>query len=261
MPLAAVPDGVELRSLEAFMPAPRAIDGFARLHRYEDFVSYVNDFKRDGARIFVEPELRLHDGGIMATAFLDYPNPGEPAWSCHRAHLVVSPSMEYQLLTTLERDGLMPQDKFALRLRDVARFCTSLSSADLVEIAQTLTLSSKGEFANIEDNFTGSVRFGYDVQVTAKSDATTRKNIEVPREVGFNLPVLLGGENADVVAELMYRVPSSKDDKVKMGIRIPDRAFIERAILEQAAESLGSATGLSVAVGSTTVPKLPEDFI
>lgn len=258
--LAAVPDGVNLHSLEAFQDAPNRIAGISTFHRFDDFAGYVNAYKGEGSRIFVDPDLKFGRGGVLATAFMDFPEPGKPAWTTHQARLVVSPALEYQLLTALEGRGLIAQPDFALALRDVSRFCTTLSSADLLEIAQTLTLSSKGEFATIEDNFSGSVRFGYDVQVKATSDTTARKNVEVPREIGFNLPVLLGGRNFDLVAELLYRIPADKADKVKMGIRIPDRAFVERAVLEQQVQELGQATGLVVALGNTNVPTTPADL-
>lgn len=257
LPMASIPDGVSLQSLEQYQDNPARIAGIVNLHRFKDFTAYVNAYKGAGSRIFVVPDLALRSGGVLASAILDYPVPGTPSWSTHQVNLVVQPSMEYKMLTNLEGRGLIAQPDFALALRDVARFCTTLSAADLVEIAQTLTLSSKGEFASIEDDFSGSVRFGYDVQVTAKSEATKRLNTEVPREIGFNLPVLLGGDNVDVTAELLYRVPASKEEKVKMGIRIPDRTFIERAVLEATADALGDATSLVVAVGDSTVPRAP----
>lgn len=259
IPLASVPDGVNLVSLERYLDNPARIEGVADLYRVADFTAYVNAYKQAGSRIFVVPDMQMQEGGTLAHAVLDYPVAGTPSWSTHQANLIVAPSMEYRMLTKLEGRGLIAQPDFALALRDVSRFCTTLSAADLVEIAQTLTLQSKGDFASIEDNFTGSVRFGYDVQVTAKSDATTRKNVEVPREIGFNLPVLLGGENVDITAELLYRVPVSKEDKVKMGIRIPDRRFVERAVLEATADALGRATSLVVAMGNSSVPRAPGE--
>ncbi|MES2347013.1 MAG: DUF2303 family protein [Pseudomonadota bacterium] len=258
-PLAAIPEGVSLKSLEGYMPAPNRITGAVNLHRYNDFVEYINAFKQDGARIFVKPDLVFTSGGELAKAVLDYPLPGKPAWSTHLANFIVSPSLEYQMLTALEQRGLIDQSDFALALRDIARFCTSLSAADLVEIAQTLTLQSKGQFASVEDNFSGSVRFGYDIQVKATSDATARKSIEVPTELGFNMPVLQGGEPTDLVVELLYRVPSDPNGKVRMAIRIQDRKFIERAVLEQTADKLQAATSVTVSVGSTNVPTSPDE--
>lgn len=252
-PLAAVPDGVTLESLEQFQAAPNHIDGNTALHRYNDFTRYVNSFKLAGSRIFVQPDLTFTRGGTLAKVYFDFPEPGKPSWSNHTAELVVTPSLEYKLLTSLAGKGLLPQAEFALALRDISRFCTSLSSADLVEIAQTLTLSSKGEFASIEDNFSGSVRFGYDVQVKATSDATARKNIEVPQSISFNLPVLLGGQPVDISAELIYRIPASKEDKVKLGIRLPDQQFVERAVLEDLVNSLEADTSVPVALGHSDV--------
>lgn len=254
-PVLAVPEGIVVHTLEHLQAAPAHTDGITVLHRYDDFVTYVNDFKQDGARIFVEPKLEFSNGGTLATAILDFPRPGNPAWSSHKAQLVVSPSLEYRLLCKVVDAGLTDQPKFALALKELARFNTSLSSADLLEIVQTLTLQSKGDFASIEDNFTGSARFSYDVKVSASSEATKRLNIEVPTHIGFHMPVLLGGDAVDMVAEFMYRVPPSKDEKVKMGLGLPDRAFVERAVLEATADKLAAATGLTVAVGGTTVPK------
>lgn len=258
-PLAAVPEGVRLKSLEQLMDRPSAIAGYVTLHRYSDFVAYVNDFKQEGARIFVSPDMTFQKSATLANAVLDYPQPGKPAWARHFAVLKVEPSLEYKLLTALESAGLHDQDKFALALRDLSRFCTSLSGADLLEIVQSLTVASKGEFASIQDDFTGSVRFGYDVQVTAKSEAATRKNVTIPQVISFNMPVLLGAGPVDLNVELLYRVPNQAGGKVQMGIRFPDKKFVERAVLEETADKLAGDTKLTVAVGDSSVPTSPGD--
>lgn len=257
--LAALPAGVTMQSLEPYQAAPNRIHGLVRLHRYGDFVNYVQDFKVTGTRIFITPNLAFTSGGELALAVLDYPEPGKPAWSTHEVALVVSPSLEYKLLTSIANKGLMNQVDFVEALRDLARFCTSLSSADLLEIAQTLTLSSKGDFASIEDQFSGSVRFGYDVQVTANSEATKRMGIAIPETFSFNLPLLQGGTAQDVKAEFRYRVPKSKDEKVQLGIRLPDQKFIERAVLEQLVTQLSTDVGCPVALGDSNVPTRPGE--
>lgn len=258
-PLAAIPEGYKLASLEQFADAPDRIKGESTLFRLEDFTEYVNDFKVDGARVFVVPDLAFTKGGKLATAVLDFPRPGEPAWSTHQAHLVVAPSLEYLLLTELDNQ-LMDQGEFAKKLRNIARFCTSLSSADLLEIAQTLTLTSKGEFASVEDNFSGSVRMGYDIQVTAKAGgngASQTKNLTVPTQISFRLPLLLGGKPVDVIADFVYRVPAGAGGKVQMGIQLPDRKFVEREVLEATANDINASVGLPVAIGYSNVPSSP----
>ena len=44
-PIAAVPDGVQLKSLEQLLPAPLRTVGTTRLHQYPAFVAYVNKYK------------------------------------------------------------------------------------------------------------------------------------------------------------------------------------------------------------------------
>jgi hypothetical protein len=257
VPLAAVPDGFRVVPLQGHADAPQRIVGLTKLHRFDDFVDYVNLYKSPSARIFVAPNLRFTDGGTLAKAYLDFPAPGTPAWTTHEVDLCVACSLPYKLLTEL--DGKMQdQNAFALQLKDVAKFCSSLSVADLLELVQTLTLSSKGEYASVEDDFSGSVKMGYDVRVTAKSDATSRMNINVPTELSFELPVLHGGASMTIVAELLYRLPAGPGQKVQMGIRLPERKYVEREVLESTAEKISGAVQLPVALGETDVPDSPE---
>lgn len=257
-PLIALPEGHKIASLEQFAEAPERVTGETTLFRVADFTGYVNDFKAEGARVFINPELKFDKGGKLATAVLDFPKPGMPAWSVHKANLVVQPSLEYELLIALDGQ-LMDQGEFAKKLRNIARFCTSLESADLLEIAQTLTLTSKGEFSSVEDNFSGSVRMGFDVQVSAKAgnSGTQTRNLEVPTAISFRLPLLLGGQPVDVVADFLYRTPASAGGKVQMGISLPDRKFIEREVLEETANQLAESVGLPVAIGYSGVPQAP----
>lgn len=257
VPLAAVPTGVSIDSLERFAEAPRHISGEVQLHRYADFIDYCKAFGNTASRVFVQPSFTFKDANVLATAVLDYPKPGEPSWSMHTVKLMVKAALEYKLLTALEDHGLMPQPDFALALRDIAQYCTSHKAADLIEIARTLTLQSKGEFANVEDSISGSVRFGYEVVVSASAQSTEMKKVEVPTELTFFLPVLLGGLKYGITVELLYRVPASKDQKVQMGIRIPERQFLENRVLNETADKIGEDTGFPVVIGTSTVPRAP----
>lgn len=258
VPLAAVPQGVSIESLERFATAPRHIHGEVQLHRYQDFVDYCKAFGGAASRVFVTPSFIFKDANVLATAVLDYPKPGEPAWSMHAVKLMVKPALEYKLLTDLEGRGLMPQPDFALALRDIARYCQSHAASDLIEIARTLTLQSKGEFANVEDSISGSVRFGYEVVVSASAQSTKMEKVEVPTELSFFLPVLLGGLSYGITVELLYRVPASKDQKVQMGIRIPERQFLENRVLNETADKISADTSFPVVIGTSTVPRAPN---
>lgn len=260
-PIAAVPDGVQLKSLEPLLPAPLRTTGTTSLHQYPAFVAYVNKYKSPDGMIFVEPNIAFRSGGKLATAVLDFPAPGVPQWSGHNVELIVQPSIEYKMLTEL--DGkMLEQDQFARSILNLARFCTSMSSADLLELAQKLTLTSKGAFRSITDDLSGSANIAYDVQVSAKVDSgTTTKNIEVPSSISFNLPMLLGGAPVSLNADLLYRIPEEAGGKIKLGIRLPDRVYVERDVLESLVVQLSTDTELAVAVGSSDVPEQPGDFV
>ena len=254
VPLVAVPDGYAVQSLAKYLTKPLFTAGVTSLHRFDDFVEYVNHHKDGASRVFVSPELAFAKGGVLATAYLDFPYAETSRYSQHSAAFIVTPSIEYQLLTAF--DGrLLPQDEFALKLRDILRYVVSHAPADLLEIARTLVLSSAGEFKSINDDLSGSVKFAYDVQVSARAEGTAVKNAEIPREIEFQMPLLLDGPETKVITELVYRVPASAGQKVQLGLRIPDRQFIERKMLVDTANRIAEATELQVALGSTTVPK------
>lgn len=253
VPLLALPNkDFVVKSLEQFLDAPNRTGGLARLHQYDGFVEYVLAFKEQGARIFVSPSLSFTGGGVLATAMLDYPVPGTPRWSEHTAEFVVQPSLEYTLLTNL--DGkLLDQDEFARAIQKVGRFCTSMSGADVLELAQTLQLTSKGKFASINDDISGSINLAYDVQVKANAGTST-KPLTVPTTLNFKLPLLLGGQVVELAADFIYRIPDEAGGKVKMGIRLPDRLYVERDVLEATVAQLAESTKVPVSVGTSTVP-------
>lgn len=259
-PLVAVPDGVTLQNVdEKTLPAPLRTSGITQLHQYPAFVKYVNKYAEPDAMIFVSPEIAFRSGGMLASAQLDFPAPGKPQWSGHVAQLIVHPSIEYTMLTNI--DGkLLEQDEFARQMLKLGRFCTSMSSADLLELAQKLTLTSRGAFRSITDELSGSANIAYDVQVSAKVDSggTTTKNIEVPSSISFNLPMLLGGSPVSLNADLKYRIPDEAGGKIKLGLSLPDRVYVERDVLEALVQQLNTDTGLAVAVGNSSVPTDPD---
>lgn len=258
-PLVAVPDGVTLQTVdETKLPAPLRTSGITQLHQYPAFVKYVNKYAEPDAMIFVSPEIAFRSGGVLASAKLDFPAPGKPQWSGHVAQLIVQPSIEYTMLTNI--DGkLLEQDEFARQMLKLGRFCTSMSSADLLELAQKLTLTSKGAFRSITDELSGSANIAYDVQVSARVDSgTTTRSIEVPSSISFNLPMLLGGSPVSLNADLKYRIPEEAGGKIKLGLSLPDRVYVERDVLEALVQQLNTDTGLAVAVGISSVPTDPD---
>lgn len=252
--LLAMPNGFAVKDMEGYQIRPSRTRGKTSIHEYPAFVAYVNDFKTLGnTRIFVSSTLDFKQGGILATAYLDYPKLSETSWATHSADLVVSQSLEYKMLTDLDCK-FFAQDVFARELRKIAGLCTSMPGADLLELAQTIQLTSKGSFRSISDDFSGSVNFLYDLKVGASAGTETKK-LDVPQAFTFELPLLLGGKAVSLTTEFAYRVPAEAGGSVTLGLRIVDRLFIERDVLQSTAAALNGDTNCPVAVGDTDVPE------
>lgn len=246
---AVIPEGFKLADLEQYLPQPRRVREKVKLYNVADFVAYVTRFKTPQSTIFVTPN--LDDVGAakpLATAALDY-HGESPTWNDHTASLIPTKSPAYEALVALDKVGLLPQEQFALHLRDLARFCASHQPAEILEIVSTMTLTSAGAFQSLNDDASGSIRLGYDVQVSAQAGSAERK-LTVPRSLTFSVPVFLGGERSLVTADLLYRTPKAAGQSVQLGIRLPERRWLELELVRQVAEDVRQQTGLMTIVGT-----------
>lgn len=235
--------------------APERINTTVTLSGIPSFVEYVNRFKTGPSTIFVSPDLsKLSNNMTLATAYLEYHDPiapePEPAFLTHKALLTARPHLIYSKL--LQLDGrLMPQSDFAQELEDIARFSSSHAAADLLEVARTINLTSKGAFKSFEDDFSGSTEFRYDLQVQANAGAVERKLV-VPSTIQFRAPLIEGLSEEMVEVKFLYRIPRNAGDAVQLGIKIMDRAYIEEKAIAEAVDKIAGLTSLPVYIGSLT---------
>jgi len=254
-PVAALPSGYKIESLENYQKSPNLIRQKISTIFDGHFVQYVNIYKTEHSIISVTPNLsNVGKGKTLATCIIDYHEPMDedtgltaPHWGSHVISLLAQPSPEYQLLIDLDGQ-ILGQADFALKLRDIARFSTSHKAAELIDIVRTMTLTSAGSFESIEDDFSGSVKFGYDVQVKA-SAGTAHRKLEVPRTITFDAPLLTGGPIVQIETELLYRIPKEPGGKVQLGLRLPNRRWQEIEAIESTAKQLADKTGLLTIVG------------
>jgi uncharacterized protein YfdQ (DUF2303 family) len=251
----ALPPNWKLQDTEHLLPFPKRARARVQLCSPTDFLAYIERYKRPNSLAMVNPSFAaLSAGGTLATVIIDYHDPetddaGTAGWCDHVAEFTPAMSPAYALLCDI--DGIiLPQEEFAGRLRDLARFCTSHAAADLLEIVRTLTLTSRGEYASLNDDISGSVRLGYDVQVDAKA-GTAARSLEIPREIHFGVPIFLGDdESRDIVAELLYRVPKQAGGQVQLGIRMPERRWLEDELTRSLAATIREKSGLLTVVGT-----------
>lgn len=259
--IAAVPPGWCIEGLEQFRETPDRITTTVALNGLPSFLGYVNRFKDHRSTIFITPNLtQLQNGAVLATAHLDYHESTAdtgyaaeqgrhiPSWMDHTATLFARPSLPYAKLLAL--DGkMLDQPSFAQALEDIARFSSSHPAAELVEIARSISLTSKGDFKSFEDELSGSVDFRFDLAVRA-SAGTQERRLSVPSTIGFNITLIDGLQPAMIEVKFVYRVPDQPGGKVMLGIKIVDRVWIEEAAITEAAAMVAEGTGLPVYVGS-----------
>jgi hypothetical protein len=252
----ALPQGYKLEDTTKFAGAPRDAAEKVKLKTLPDFLAYVNRYKAADSLVLLNGSLAsLGTGEALATATLDYHERPDasgfvmPRWGKHVVSFHPTPTPAYALLCAID-NKLEEQDVFAQHLRDLARFCSSHAAAELLEIVRTLTLASSGEYQSHSDDISGSVRLRYQVQVEARA-GTSERTLTVPTAITFTVPVFLGETTAnEILAEYMYRPPTQSGGKVRMGIRMPDRLWLEHAIIERTAKEIRDNTGLLVATGS-----------
>lgn len=253
----ALPPGYTLADAEKWASAPRRLVQHVKLRNLADFLAYIARYKNPDSLVLIAPNLTaIGTGEALATATLDYHHSEHagagmvaPRFGSHVVSLHPTPSPAYALLCAM--DGkIVEQDVFAQQLRDLTRFCTSHPAAELLEIVRTLTLSSSGEYQSHTDDVSGSVRFRYQVQVDARA-GTTERTLTVPTSITFRVPVFIGDKTAtEIGAEYLYRPPAQSGGKVRMGIRMPERLWLENELMERTADKIREATGLLVAVGT-----------
>lgn len=241
--MVALPDGHQLHTInEQLLPKPRRLEQVIDLLTPADLVAYTNRFKSENSLLFIAatPE----EGKVCAVAELDYHAPGEggQSWCEHKARLLFRTSWQFKALKAL--DGLLSQDKFALALKEIAPFCASMAAADLLELAQTLALTSKGEYRTADDEFSGSVDFVYNVQVSASAGTSASRKLQVPQQIAFNIPLLLDGKPQTVVCDFRYRIPGNPQEKVHMGLKIVREKEMNQALAESVRSTLVEGTNL-----------------
>lgn len=251
-PLAVVPDGYKLTDLEQFGDTPHRTRREANMSDARSFFEYIERFKDGASVVFVSPSIEnIGSRSVIATAILDYDQADVPGWGQHRVNLLAKPSIAYATLQSLH-NKLIAQPDFAKIIKELARFASAPMPADMLEIAQNLVLSAKGDFMNISDEISGSLNLSYKVKVTAAVNSPTEQRaLLVPEFFEFEMPLLEGGEPQPICCEFMFRTPESAEAKLNLGLRIVDKAYIEKDALDAVVAGIRDNTGLPVYLGET----------
>lgn len=236
-----VPGDCRLESMERLMPAPQRIVASPEFHDVDGFSEYVDEFRQEGSRIFVDAnDLRL------STVF-DCHAPGKPAWGDHSSSLVFSYANEWKKFKSYDGRKMTNTD-FAEFIEDHVAYIRNdkLSGADILTMAQNMKVQFKGVL-EVESTLHAGLR-----NLTIRDDHTLKaqkgdKLIAFPEKLKLALRVFRGDTAFSIEVFVRYR---AEKEGLVFWIKIPDAEAIQEAAFDAAVGRVREKTGLPVLMGT-----------
>ncbi|WP_339480357.1 YfdQ family protein [Pseudomonas sivasensis] len=208
-PLALLPNGVSIESLEHLLPAPSRIKQKLTVIDAESFISYVNRFSTQATAVFCNgPE------GRTFSAVIDYHDPVAPAWREHVATYRCPTTVEWGNWKEKDRKR-MDQATFAEFIEDNVKDIThhpehenTPSAADMLEISRTLEAKKNITFRQGTRLDNGQVQLTYNEEIDGRAGEAGQ--LRIPEEFFIALKPFLGGDAFCVPARFRYRIQEGR---------------------------------------------------
>ena len=163
---------------------------------------------------------------LTVTAVLNAHGADEPSWGDHRLRLELRTTDAWK--QWMRNDGeLLDQETFAEFLEDHLPELLDPSSADMLEIAQSLQATSKVDFQSGVRLNSGQRQFQYVETTTTK--AGQKGQLTVPETFVIGLVPFEGSEGYRLTARLRYRIT---DRGLRMGYKLERPADILRTAFQ-----------------------------
>lgn len=251
-----IQERVRVLSMEAFADRPYRRRGTIVFDDPGSIVSYVNEFKVEGAtRIYASLPARI------ATAILNDDDSGGTdvdlgAWRDYRAELRVLVTPEWARWR--ESDGKkMSQGEFAEHLEVNLPDVAEPAAADLVEIARSLTASNDVQFRSATNLQSGEIRFAYDENVQAKATGSGGSSIDIPKTFTLRIAVFQGTDPIEVTARLRYQLSHGS---LFLSYLLLNADDIERRAFHEQVEAVGVGVGIVPLYGTAPPPVAPQEW-
>lgn len=193
-----IPGGSRIHDLESLLDAPRRIRQRIGFSRLASFCAYVTEFGSDGfTRVFLQAKTGF------ARAVLDYHTPDGAAWCDHVATFEPALSEEWKRWNSRNGNNF-DQRGFALFLEDNAPDIASPPSAEILDVARTLTAKQSVNFKKgiRLDNSTESLTY----EETIDAKAGQKGELEIPTGFTLMIPVFEGRPARKLDARLRYKI-------------------------------------------------------
>ncbi|WP_037616350.1 DUF2303 family protein [Streptomyces aureus] len=184
------------------------------------WIAYYDKHHDDSSEVYSDSER------LTVTAVLDAHSADEAAWQQHRLVLALRTTDAWKQWT--KNDGeLLKQEDFAEFIEDHLPELLEPSSADMLEIAQSIQAATKVDFQSGIRLSTGQRQFQY--VETQSTKAGQKGQLTVPEVFTIGLVPFEGSEGYRLTARLRYR--------------ITDRGLLMGYKLERPADTLRTAFG------------------
>lgn len=194
---------------------------------FPSFAAYLNKHGLEG-----ETEISAHETEGVFSAVVDAGTDDEAGWRRHLVKLTLTPSDEWKTWTA-QSGRLMTQEQFAEFIEDNARNVVSPSSAELLEVAQSLQIRRGVDFESGTRLSDGNVQFGY--RETTTATAGTAGTLTIPATLELALAPFRGGEPYRVPASFRYRL---QDKRLALGFKLQNADQVRRDAFAQIAEQV-----------------------
>lgn len=220
IPFAVIPEGYKVHDLEGMLEKPIRVKARPVFHELEGFIIYVNQFKTAATRISAFTDPSIVGEPFMVVAVIDYHEPTNPSWCTHRATLTVSFSDQF-LRWKLHSGKWMDQVQLSEHIQDFIEDFVEPKGAAMLELAQTLRVTSSKQFVSSNILKNGASSIGFTEEVNGMGGA--RGDIEIPGQFIIRIPVLKNRETYDITCRLRYAISQEKKLQVRYDIPRPVR--------------------------------------
>ncbi len=224
-----VPDGYRVERLApADEPLPDHVKQAVDLQDLPSFIGYVNDYRTDASRIFVD----MPAADFLAV--IDYHAQDRPARCAHAVAFTPPLAEEWKRWTAIDGKP-MGQAAFAEFLEENLRDVVAPAGADVLETVASLKAVKQVQFESGLELQSGAVQLTYHEQV----EGAGKNTLEVPSQLTLGVPVFFNGERYEVSAFLRYRIG---EGKLAFVVKLHQRQYIERdavlAMVKQVEEAV-----------------------
>lgn len=245
-----------------FLDRPWRIHGTVELDDPDTFSAYVNRLRTADTALYAA----LPRQSVTAV-FNDHPTvSSQPTGTSaplagfrdHTARLTLTTHPDWSAWKTRDmgsatqsgRTGMYPQAAFGEFIEDMAHTIIRPDSAEMLEIALTLTGKRSLDFGSRHRLDNGDTAFTFVEETTARA-GRGGQTIEIPNRFTIRVPIFLGTEPVEVEARLRY---AADGDGVRMGYRLLRWMDAEREAFEAVVATVSDETGLNGATFYGSAP-------